>query len=120
MAKKGGFGGLGGALGGGLQNVLMKQVQKLQEDQERITAELEEARLEGTAGGGVVTVTASGSGDVLALKIDPDAVDPDDVEMLEDLVLAAVKDALAKAKALREEKSSALMHNMPQIPGMPF
>ncbi|NLC56417.1 MAG: YbaB/EbfC family nucleoid-associated protein [Armatimonadetes bacterium] len=117
MAKRGGIGGLGGLGKGGLQG-MMKQVQKLQEDQERVMAELDEERVEGTAGGGVVTATASGNGDLVALKIDPDAVDPDDVEMLEDLVVAAVKDALAKAQAVREQKLSALMSGMPKIPGL--
>lgn len=118
MAKRGAFGGLGGALGGGMQGMLMKQVQKMQEDQERIMAELEEARVEATSGGGVVTATASGSGDLVALKIDPDAVDPDDVEMLEDLILAAVKEALGKSAALREEKVSTLTAGLPKIPGL--
>ncbi|MDH7570230.1 MAG: YbaB/EbfC family nucleoid-associated protein [Armatimonadota bacterium] len=102
---------------GGLQNMVLKQVQKLQADQERAMAELDETRVQATAGGGVVTAVATGNGDMVSIKIDPDAVDPDDVEMLEDLVLAAVKEALAKASALREEKLAALM---PKIPGLPF
>jgi hypothetical protein len=115
MAKRSGFGGLGGLGMGGLQNMVMKQLQKVQQDKERVEAELEATRLEGTSGGGVVKATATGMGELVALKIDPDAVDPDDVEMLEDLVVAAVKEALSKAEVLREEKMGAVM---PKIPGL--
>jgi DNA-binding YbaB/EbfC family protein len=65
-------------------------------------AELAEAEVTGTAGGGLVTVTATGNGDVRSIKIDPRAIDPDDVETLEDLVLAAVRNAADEARALAE------------------
>ncbi|HHX42182.1 MAG TPA: YbaB/EbfC family nucleoid-associated protein [Armatimonadetes bacterium] len=119
MSRKGGFGGLGGlGGGGGMQGMIMKQVQKFQEEQERLMAELEEMHVEGSAGGGVVNATVTGSGDLVAIKIDPDAVDPDDVEMLEDMVVAAVRDALAKAQKVREEKLGSLMSGLPKIPGL--
>ena len=120
MAKKGGFGGLGGlgGLGGGGLGGMMKQVQKLQEDQERVAQEIEDARMEASAGGGVVTVYVYGQGDVLSRKIDPDAVDPEGVEMLEDLGLAAMNEAQGKARTFREEKQNQLMAGMPKIPGL--
>src|SRR5207253_6685334 len=73
---------------------LMQQAQKMQQQMAEAQAELAEAEVTGTAGGGLVTVTAKGTGDVTAIKIDPKAVDPDDVETLEDLVLAAIHNAM--------------------------
>jgi DNA-binding YbaB/EbfC family protein len=72
---------------------LMKQAQKMQQQLEAAQAELAEAQVTGTAGGGLVTATLSGAGELLDLKIDPKVVDPDDVEPLQDLVVAAVRDA---------------------------
>jgi DNA-binding YbaB/EbfC family protein len=72
---------------------LMKQAQKMQQQLEAAQAELAEAQVTGTAGGGLVTATLSGAGELLDLKIDPKVVDPDDVETLQDLVVAAVRDA---------------------------
>ena len=77
---------------------LQKQVQKMQEDMARLQGELEEQRLETTAGGGMVKVTTTGAGEVLEIKIAPEAVDPNDVEMLEDLVVTAVRDAIRRAQ----------------------
>ena len=87
---------------GGQPNMqqLMKQAQKMQQQMAAAQAELAAAEVTGTAGGGLVTVTLNGAGDVLSLKIDPKSVDPDDVESLEDLVLAAIRDGVRQAQEL--------------------
>lgn len=95
----------------------MKMIQQMQNRMMKIQQELEEAVVEGTAGGGVVTVQVSGQREMKSIKIDPSAVDPEDIEMLEDLVLAAVTDAMDKAAKLNEEKMSALTGGM-KIPGL--
>ncbi|HEY3007102.1 MAG TPA: YbaB/EbfC family nucleoid-associated protein [Micromonosporaceae bacterium] len=87
---------------------LMKQAQKMQEQMATAQAELAEAEVTGTAGGGLVTVVVSGTGEVRSVKIDPKAVDPDDVETLEDLVLAAVHNATEAARQLTEQKMGPL------------
>ena len=84
-------------------NQMMKQMQKMQADMEAAQRALEEATIEGSAGGGVVKVTVTGSGEVTAISIAPEVVDPDDVEMLEDLVLAAVGDGLRRAQQMQQE-----------------
>ena len=91
---------------GGQPNLqqLLKQAQKMQEQVTNAQAELAGTALTGTAGGGLVTVTMTGTGEVTAVKIDPKAVDPDDVETLEDLVLAAVHNAAEAVRALTEQK----------------
>ncbi len=90
---------------GGQPNMqqLMKQAQKMQEQMLQAQAQLAEQHVTGTAGGGLVTVTMTGSGTVVGLKIDPKAVDADDVETLEDLVLAALNDAAQAAADLQGE-----------------
>ena len=87
---------------GGQPNMqqLMKQAQKMQQQLAAAQAELAAAEVIGTAGGGLVTVTLNGAGEVLSLKIDPKSVDPDDVESLEDLVLAAIRDGVRQAQEL--------------------
>ena len=87
---------------GGQPNMqqLMKQAQKMQQQMAAAQAELAKAEVTGTAGGGLVTVTLNGAGDILSLKIDPKSVDPDDVESLEDLVLAAIRDGVRQAREL--------------------
>lgn len=93
MARRGGF------PGGGMPNnmaSLMKQAQKMQKQMEDATKELEEKEMTASAGGGVVEVTVSGKREVTKVKIDPEAVDPDDVEMLEDLIMAAANEAIRK------------------------
>ena len=90
MAKGFGSRGMGG-MGGGMNMNMIKQAQKMQQ-------ELEEKTYEASAGGGVVTATVSGKRELKALEIDPDAVDPDDVEMLEDLIVAAVNEAMRAAE----------------------
>jgi DNA-binding YbaB/EbfC family protein len=99
---------------------LMKQAQKMQQQMVAAQQELAETELTGTAGGGLVTATVTGSGDVLAIKIDPKAVDPDDVESLEDLVLAAIRDAARAAAELAEQKMGPLTQGMGGLglPGM--
>jgi hypothetical protein len=79
---------------------MMKQVKKMQEQMMKAQEELAEKTVEGTAGGGVVTVVMNGHKKVLSIAIKPEVVDPDDVEMLQDLVLAAFNDAMAKADEL--------------------
>jgi len=83
---------------------MMQQAQKLQQQMADAQAELAEAELTGTAGGGLVTVTMAGTGEVTAVKIDPKAVDPDDVETLEDLVTAAIHNAAQAVRELTEQK----------------
>ncbi|MDP9498280.1 MAG: YbaB/EbfC family nucleoid-associated protein [Actinomycetota bacterium] len=91
---------------GGQPNMqqLMKQAQKMQQQVLAAQQELAQAQLEGSSGGGLVTVTMTGAGEVVAVKIKPEAVDPDDVESLEDLVLAAIKDAGRAVNELATER----------------
>lgn len=85
---------------------LLKQAQKMQREMEKIQGELANMKIEGSAGGGMVTAVANGSQELLEIKIDPEVVDPQDVEMLEDLVLAAVNQALENAKSTAEKEMS--------------
>ena len=96
----------GGNFGGQQPNMqqLMKQAQKMQQDLADAQAELAQAQVTGSAGGGLVTATLTGGGELVALTIDPQAVDPDDVETLQDLVVAAVRDANTAVGKLAEEK----------------
>lgn len=99
-----GFNRFGGGMN--MQNML-KQAQKMQADMERKKQELAETELVGVSGGGMVEVTISGTNEIKAVRIKPEAVDPDDVEMLEDLVLSAVRDAQNKAKELSNSSLGA-------------
>ena len=96
--------------GGGQPNLqqIMKQAQKMQQQLAAAQAELAETEVTGSAGGGLVTVTMTAAGEFMAVKIDPRAVDPDDIETLEDLVLAAVHNAAEEARAVTEEKMGPL------------
>jgi len=94
-----------------------KQMMKLQQQMAAMQAELAAAEVTGTAGGGLVTVTVSGSGEYKSVRIDPQAVDPDDVESLEDLVLAAIHNAAEEVRKLTEEKMGPLAGAL-GIPGM--
>jgi hypothetical protein len=85
-------------------NKMMQQVQQMQADMLKAQEELANERVEASVGGGMVTVTASGSGEIVAVKIAPDAIDPDDAETLEDLVLAGVNEALRNAQDLAQSK----------------
>ncbi len=100
---------------------LMKQVQKAQEELERVQEEVKERTVEASAGGGAITVTCSGGLDITRIKIDPSVIDPDDVEMLEDLVVAAANAALRKAQDMVASEISKLTGglNMPGLPGLP-
>ncbi|MBM7716728.1 DNA-binding YbaB/EbfC family protein [Bacillus thermophilus] len=82
---------------------MMKQMQKMQKKMAKAQEELGEKKIEGTAGGGMVTVIVSGHKEVLEVKIDEEVVDPEDIEMLQDLVLAATNDALKKAEELTSQ-----------------
>ena len=96
MAK--GFGGRGGmGMGGGMNMNMLKQAQKMQQDMMKMQQDLQEKEYEATAGGGVVTATVNGKHELKDLVIDPDAVDPDDVEMLQDMIMAAVNQAMRAA-----------------------
>jgi len=90
----------------------MKQAQKMQQQMAAAQAELAEAEVTGSAGGGLVTVTLSGSGEVKTVKIDPKAVDPDDVESLEDLVVAAMHNATEAVRSLTEQKMGPVAGGM--------
>ncbi len=102
----------------GLGNI-MKEMQKMQAKMEEIQKELENKRVEGTAGGGMVKVVANGKQEILEIKIDPEVVNPDDVEMLEDLIVAAVNQAKEKAQELQMEDMSKLTGGL-KIPGLPL
>ncbi|MGM9565359.1 YbaB/EbfC family nucleoid-associated protein [Evtepia sp.] len=96
MSRKGGKGGMGMGMPG-LNMDMIKQAQKMQADMEKTQAELQEKEYTATAGGGVVAATVDGKHTLKALSIDPEAVDPDDVEMLQDMVIAAVNEAVRAA-----------------------
>nr|WP_321503599.1 YbaB/EbfC family nucleoid-associated protein [uncultured Dethiosulfovibrio sp.] len=85
-------------------NNIMKQAQKMQAQMEQIQASLADERVEGNAGGGMVKAVANGQGELISVRISPEVVDPKDVEMLEDLVLAAVGDAIRKGQELAQNK----------------
>lgn len=104
MAK----GGFRGGFGGMSQAQMMKQAQKMQEEFARMQQELEQKEFTAKAGGGAVTATVNGKRELVKLHIEPDAVDPDDVEMLEDLVVAAVNEALR----LYEAESDATVNKL--------
>jgi len=89
------------------QMKLMRQMQKMQEDMAAAEAELGAAEIEGSAGGGMVKAVVSGHGELRSVSISADVVDPDDVEMLEDLVVAAVSDAIRSSKELKEQRMGA-------------
>ena len=90
------------------QMKMMRQIQKMQADMAAAQEELAAATVEGSSGGGVVTVTVTGTGVVRNVRIDPSVVDPEDVEMLEDLVLAAVTDGLRRAQEIQQERMGAV------------
>lgn len=104
MAKKGGF---PGGMPGNMNN-LMKQAQKMQRQMEEATKELQEKEATASAGGGVVEVTVSGKREVTKVKIDPEAVDPDDVEMLEDLIMAAINEAFREIEEMSTQSMSKI------------
>ncbi len=94
--------------GGGGMNQMMRQMQQMQADMAAAQAALAEESVEGTAGGGVVTAVVSGTGELRRISISPDVVDPDDVEMLEDLVVAAVSEAMRAAQDLQSRQMGSV------------
>lgn len=114
MAKRGGF---PGGMPGNMNN-LMKQAQKMQKQMEEQVKELEEKVYEATAGGGVVKVTISGKKEIQEVHIDPEVVDPDDIEMLEDLVMAAVNEAIRLQEEDQNEKMTKITGNMGGLGGL--
>ena len=107
----------GGFPGGANMNNMMKQVKKMQEQMEKAQQEIEEREFESTSGGGVVSATVNGKKEVIAIKIDPDVIDPEDGEMLEDLIIAAINDAMKKADEYSGETMGKLTGGL-NIPGL--
>lgn len=114
-AKRGG-GGL--ARGANDPNQMMAQMQKLQEEMEKTQASLDDEEVTASVGGGMVTVVATANQAIKSITINPEAVDPDDVDMLQDLVVAAVNEALQQGKALAEERMGALTGGLNLPPGL--
>jgi nucleoid-associated protein EbfC len=98
-------------------NKLMKQAQKMQEQMAKTQAELEQKTVEVSAGGGKVKVTANGAGNVIAIKIDRQVVDPNDVEFLEEIILSAVKQAIEQGKAFAQSEMTKITGGL-GIPGL--
>ena len=101
-------------------NKMFEQVQQMQEQMQKAQEELKNETVEATAGGGMVTVTATGGGEIKSIKIDPKAIDPNDPEMLEDMVVAAVNEALRSAQGLIESKLGPALGGLQGLglPGM--
>lgn len=108
--------GMGGPKPAG-KNDMMKQIQQMQEEMQRAQEALEEQIVEGSAGGGAVKVTCNGSKVINSVKIDPEVIDEDDVEMLEDLIVAAVNDALGKVDEIQSSEMGKLTGGI-NIPGL--
>ena len=98
---------------------MMKQVQKMQADMAKIQEDLANESVDASAGGGMVTVQVTGALEIKSIKIDPEAVDPGDVEMLEDLILAATNEALRSAQELANQRLGGITSGL-SIPGLPF
>ena len=117
MAKRGGF---PGGMPGNMNN-LMKQAQRMQRQMEEQQAELENKEFSATAGGGVVEVTVTGKREVSKVKIDPEAVDTDDIEMLEDMIMAATNEALRQIEELSQESMAKITGGLGGLGGgFPF
>ena len=112
---KGGFPGMGGM--GGIGN-LMKQAQKMQKDMDKLREELDEKIVEASAGGGAISVVVTGKKELKEINIKPEVVDPDDVEMLQDLILAAVNEALRKADEMVNAEMSKITGGLGSMPGL--
>ena len=125
MAKKGGMfrsgrkkaRGRGAATAGGLDPAMMRQAQELQEQLSQAQDEIREATVEATAGGGALSVTLGGDHKLRSVTIDPDVLDPDDHEMVQDLIIAAVNEANDKLEALSEQRMSGLTAGIPGLGG---
>jgi len=101
----------------GNMNNMLKQVQKMQKEMERVQAEIEAMEVESSAGGGAVTVKVNGKRELLGITIQPDVVDPEDVEMLQDLIVAAVNEAMRKAEEMASKEMSKVTGGM-NLPGI--
>jgi len=106
-----------GMPGGGNMNSMMKQVQKMQKQMEEVQGELEEREVEASAGGGAITVKVTGKKSLVELKIDPEVIDKDDVEMLEDIIVAAINEAFRKADEMMEGEMKKVTGGV-NIPGL--
>ena len=104
---------------GGMNNMqgMLKKVQKMQAEMTKLQEDLKTRTVEATAGGGVVTVVANGNKDIVSVTIKPEAVDPDDVEMLQDLIVTAVNDAMKKIDAMTETEMGKITGGM-KMPGV--
>ena len=118
MAKRGGYGGMG--MMPGNMNNLMKQAQKMQKQMEEASKALEETEAEATAGGGAVTVKVSGKKEILSVKIEEEVVDPDDIEMLEDLIVAATNEALRKIDEISQASMAKVTGGLGGFGGFGF
>ena len=96
---------------------LQRMAQQMQQEMLRVQTELEATQVDGSAGGGVIKAVVTGKQELVSITIDPDAVDPSDVDMLQDLIVAAVNDALRASRELAEEKMAAVTGGL-RIPGM--
>ncbi len=107
-------------MGGGPQdmNALMRQAQKMQEDMAVKQAELEEREYDITAGGGVINVKINGKKEILAINIEPEIIDPDDKETLEDILVAAVNEAIKRVEDTNSDEMSKITGSLPGMPGM--
>ncbi len=114
MARKGGY---GGGMPGNMNN-LLKQAQRMQRQMEEQQKEMAEKEFKGTAGGGAVEITVTGAKEFTAVKLDPEAVDPDDVEMLQDLILAAANAALKQVDEAQAAQMSSLTGGMGGFGGL--
>ena len=115
MAKGFGSRGMGG-MGGGINMNMIKQAQKMQQDMMKMQQELQEKEYQAAAGGGVVSATVNGKHELRSLVIDPEAVDPEDVEMLQDMIVAAVNEAMRSADADAADTMQKLTGGL----GLPF
>ena len=108
----------GGGYGGMNQAAMMKQAQKMQQDILKMQQELEEQTYTASSGGGVVSATVSGKREVTDIVIDPEAVDPEDIEMLQDMIVAAVNEALRKAEDASAQSMSRITGNLGGLGGL--
>lgn len=105
--------------GGGNMNQMMKQVQKMQQQMLKAQEEIAQKTVEGSAGGGAVKVVVSGDKHVKAITLTKDVVDPDDIDMLQDLIMLAINDGMKKAEEMSESEMKKVMPGgMPKIPGL--
>ena len=106
-------------MGGGPQNMqaMLKQAQKMQEDMQNLQAELDEREYDFTVGGGMITIKMNGKKEIQSIEIKPEVVDPDDIEMLQDLIVAGVNEAISSIEKTNNDEMSKVTGNL-NIPGM--